>query len=88
MRVETRHKVWSLGIVLGLIGALLAGLSVFMGAVEAQAAIVVGQSGIVAAFFSGVVLALSGSVAKGLDARAHALDDFSDSELLRLRRDS
>lgn len=84
--METQQKIAAVAALLGVAGAVLAGLAVFVGAVQTNAGLVVAEGGILAAFLSGLVTAYSGPAAQGID-RVRNADTMTESELLRLRRD-
>jgi hypothetical protein len=83
--MKTQHKILAMAAGLAAAGALLAGLAVRLGPENVRSATVVAQSGVAAAFTSGLVAAFSGPAARGIDARRQ--EAGPESELLRLKQE-
>lgn len=83
--MDTRHKILAVAAALAGAGAVLAALAVQIGPANVRAATVVAQTGVAAAFASGLVAAFSGPAASGIDARRPQA--APDSELLRLKQE-
>lgn len=84
--MKTQHKILSLAVALAAAGAILAAIAVQLGPATARNATLVAEVGVGAAFASGLVAALSGPAARGIDSGQQEAA-APESELLRLKQE-